>query len=591
MHKVTTTALVVAMGAFLASAAPARAWVQVQQQEQQIPEPCRNQEDGARCAGIQDDPTDCMEPRCLDQTCTLVPIPDGRTCTDRDQNTCTHGRCQAAKCVPTPVADGTACSDGTPASCGAQACSAGACVPAGGLPDPQQVNLGSVWDVDAEAARPRVATGTAFTDCCVFCDEQTLEALRPTPAGPERHEADGLLPLRRKLCGQITDYGVNDERADPRDILLNLRPAPVQNFPDFVAGLLNTVDTPLHGADALAFGCNWIGGQLVCRCDENACRTRAASVADKAIHAEVTPADEFYGEDARFLPITGGAPSIMFASPQCGYNGLINTLTEAKRNCIACSGVGGGNCRSELEGPDLRRDACVFGVYSYDHGGHSASSHTALCCAPDRGHDHPEIHPFDAVWWQHPEATGWMFAVFQDDSNRYSFPHCGDNNGADWSEAPRDITFRFPFRFPYRAGQQPRQACLRHVRTNALKDGAEHEILPLNVMTAALATTPEVTVLNDGSAHLLEVVEQAGFEGETHVRVEGALANGEVTGHIVVRVAVGCSERAEMVCTPEEIQASSPGSRHNTDDMGSGFYYGQLTFDCSCGEAPCARVQ
>src|SRR5207302_2800 len=126
-------------------------------------------------------------------------------------------------------------------------------------------------------------------------------------------------------------------------------------------------------------------------------------------------------------------------------------------------------------------EACVYGVYAYDHGEHSASSHTQLCRVIDPGHDHPEIHPFDAIWWRHPERKGWMFGVFQDDSNRYSFPYCGDNNGNQWSQAPRDLTFRFPFRFPRRSA--PQKACLRHVRTRNLKDNAPNIVRPMNITT------------------------------------------------------------------------------------------------------------
>jgi hypothetical protein len=42
---------------------------------------------------------------------------------------------------------------------------------------------------------------------------------------------------------------------------------------------------------------------------------------------------------------------------------------------------------------------------------HSAASHPNLSAPHDFSHDHPEIHPFDAVWWRNDADNGWMFAA------------------------------------------------------------------------------------------------------------------------------------------------------------------------------------
>jgi len=207
------------------------------------------------------------------------------------------------------------------------------------------------------------------------------------------------------------------------------------------------------------------------------------------------------------------------------------------------------------------------------------------------GHDHPEIHPFDAIWWRHPEKNGWMFGVFQDDSNRYSFPFCGDNNGNDWSQAPRDMTFRFPFRFSQRSSLQ--KVCLRHVRTRALKDGAAHTVRPMNVTTGAFVTpATELTTLIIGGRPMLQVMKEPGSERETHVRIEGSIVGDDVVGQIILRVAVGCDSRAGLRC----MRPPNSGTRtlfqdlgiantlvdYDDHDLGAGFYYAELTFQCAC---------
>jgi hypothetical protein len=448
--------------------------------------------------------------------------------------------------------------------------------------DPSQVAAISLRDVEVQAAEPRVRQATAFNDCCVRCDEQTLEALVPTPQGPQRFEADGLLPLRRKFCGLITKYGINDEVADPRDININILPAPVRPYLDFIAGFVFTDDTPLLGDDIRRFGPpNFVNPR---NCDFQACLQRAAKIENKVIHAEVTPDEHFYGADGRFLPIESSAQR----------SGAMFGISAGNKKCLNC--IDSGDCQSELESRDgiPGAEACVYGVYAFDHGGHSASSHRQFCCLKDPHHDLPEIHPFDAIWWRHPERKGWMFGVFQDDSNRYSFPHCGDqNNGNEWSQAPRDLTFRFPFRFPWRSA--PQKACLRHVRTRNLKDNAPNIVRPLNVTTGAFVTPrTEVTALTVGDFRLLEVVKESGTERETHVRVEGQIVGNDVVGQIILRVAVGCDDRAGTGCVrPDGPRDHRPPLfdrlrqinglvAYDKDDPGAGYYYAELTFGCAC---------
>jgi hypothetical protein len=430
-----------------------------------------------------------------------------------------------------------------------------------GTCDPSQVAAISVRDVEVVAAEPRVRKPTAFSDCCVVCGEQTLEALVPTPQGPQRLEAGGL-PLRRKFCGTVAKYGVNDEQADPRDIMLNILPAPVSPYPDFVAGFVNTEDTPLRGDDIRLFGPRNPFFNPV-PCDVQACLRRAATIKGKVIHAEVTPDEHFYGADGRFLPIESSAE-------RCG-----------NKKCMNC--IDGWDCQSELEshGGLSGAEVCVYGVYAYDHGGHSASSHKQLCCANDAGHDRPEIHPFDAIWWRHPERKGWMFGVFQDDSNRYSSPYCGDNNGNEWSQAPRDLTFRFPFRFP--RGTAPQKVCLRHVRTRNLKDNAANVVRPLNVTTGVFVTPQtEVVALTAGGQRLLEVVKESGTDRETHVRVEGRVVGADVVGQIILRVVVGTGPRAPGQALFDSLRQANGLVTYDKGDPGAGYFYAELTFGCAC---------
>jgi hypothetical protein len=422
-------------------------------------------------------------------------------------------------------------------------------------------SLGAASDVRVEASVPverRVRQATAFTDCCVTCEEQTLEALVPTPTGPQRKETDQGLPLRRQFCGKANRYGVNDETADPRDIMINILPSSISPNPDFVAGFVNTEETPLKGNDLLRFGpvppfnttSHWNLAN---------CLARAKEIPNKVIHAEITPDQEFYGQDVRFLPIRGSG------------------------NCSD-----GWDCASELEpgGGRSGTDLCVYGVYAIDHGSHSASRHTLLCGSLDPSHDRPEIHPFDAIWWRHPEANGWMFAVFQDDSNRYSFPHCDDDhNGNEWSQAPRDLTFRFPFQFSRQ--NTPRQFVLQHVRTRNF-NGSQSIIQPKNVMTSALVnTTSQTTSLVIGGQTLLQVVKEGGTERETLVQVEGRLVKNMVTGHIILRVAVGCDQRNTNCVKPtgprdhrtplfNRLRQENGRVVYDNDDPGAGYYYAEL---------------
>ncbi|MFZ0751658.1 MAG: hypothetical protein WAM70_20020 [Pyrinomonadaceae bacterium] len=423
----------------------------------------------------------------------------------------------------------------------------------------------SLRDVEVEAADPRVRRATAFNDCCKRCDHQTLEALVPTPQGPRRFEADGRLPLRRKFCGTITKYGVNDEAADPRDFNINIRPAAMAPYPDFVAGLVKTDGTKQFAVT----DCRPQASQ--------ACLNKARDLqgrqrfGDKVIHAEVTPDEHFYGADGRFLPIVGSfADCVVFA------------FSPPNKKCTDC--INGANCLSELEPRDglSGTEACVYGVYSYDHGEHRDTNHRDLCCSQDSSHDIPEIHPFDAIWWRHPERKGWMFGVFQDDSNRYSFPHCGDeNNGNEWSQAPRDLTFRFPFRFPRRSA--PQKACLRHVRTRNLKDNSPNIVRPLNVTTGVFVNpATEVIALRVGGQRLLEVVKEFGTGRETHVRVEGRIVGDDVVGQIILRVVVGTGPRDPSQTLFDRLRQTNGLVTYNKNDPGAGYFYAELTFECAC---------
>ncbi len=492
------------------------------------PETCAGRPDGTACPDVTDTPGDCVKPVCIQGVCDVDrPVIDNRLCTDTDGNACTQARCtpNTGTCDQTVWAPlGTSCQGTTSPFCGVRTCSRGFCTGGFAVPVPDTDNPASVG---VAARYPAVFKATAENDCCWTCDEQVLEALRPTSTGPARTEVGGGLPHRRKLCGTVVGYGVNNETQDPRDIMINIRPGP--GFEDFVAGLPHTDCTP----------------------------QTPSNVADRCVHAEITPANQFYGEDASFLPIA--------SSGTCADSSIPET------NCYSWLELGGG------------RDVCVYGVFAYDHGEHSASSHTSLATVVDGSHDHPEIHPFDAIWWRSVGADGWTFALFQDDSNRYSTPSCSgdsDHNDNRWSQAPRELTFRFPFRFP--RAEAPRRACLRHARTPRFGEPVPHEVIPLNVTTAGRpAPFAESKTLSSGGTTLLEVVEPAGFEGETLVRVEGCATETEVKGEILLFAAVGCNG-----CSSTALANLDPNGRHDGDDPGSGYLYGELTFE----DGPCDGV-
>ncbi len=517
---------------------------------------CLEVADGQPCPGVPDRAGDCVAPVCRGGECVaLEPVGDDRACDDVDGSRCTQARCvpgagvcdQSARLRP----DGTPCDDELPDFCGGGSCQAGSCIAAGGSGGPDPLDPAAVEVV----ARPqRVDTSEAFNDCCIFCQHQSLEALRPTPAGPEKLEPDGGLPLRTKYCGEVRRYAVNDERDDPRDILLDL--APVDGFEHFVSGLLQTNCTKLEGAERRVFDVRRRPPFFLPRsCPTDACLEAAESKEGKCIHAELTPAQQFYDEDARYLPIS-----------------------DDDSDCSDDS-----DCTSRLEVSG--QTVCVYGVYAYDHGEHRVSTHDhSLCCVRERSHDHPEIHPFDAIWWRHDERDGWIFGVFQDDSNRYSRPHCGSqNNDSRWSQAPRDVTFRFPFRFPRSEG--PRIATLRHVVTRGLDRGV-HSVVPLNVTTAAMPDpVPEVKTLTAAGATWLEVVEPEGFEEETQVRISGCVTATELKGLITVRAAVGCGSGCS------NLVGLNPNGRHDFGDPGSGFLYDELIFERTAAPTLTVRLR
>ena len=412
-------------------------------------------------------------------------------------------------------------------------------------PPPEGPIAAPAQEVRAEAVPLAIDQTTAFSDCCVTCGEQTLEALIPTPDGPRLHVAGEPMPPRQTLCGRVTQYVVNDEVADPRDICINLRPLDIAPFPDFVAGFVKTEAGFATVGDVQRFG-----HQI---CDAAACAARARQIVAKIVHAEVTPDEHFYGQDARFLPIA--------ASGKCSDSDE--------------------TCDSDLEPSRGAEDVCVHGVYAYDHGDHHGTGLHGLCCVMDLHHDHPEVHPFDAIWWKDPRKNGWVFGVFQDDSNRYSFPHCGDTNNNAWSQAPRDVTFTFPFRFKRSAGCQ--LVHLRHVRTTNMA-GRPNTVRPLNVTRSERATGPEALFLTaDEPAFrpLLEVRKEAGSGRETHVRVVGGVNGAEVEGQIILSVAVGSGRPGADIF--DELKNTNRLVTYDARDAGAGYYYAELFFEGKCG--------
>lgn len=415
--------------------------------------------------------------------------------------------------------------------------------------------MDDIAEVEVTARRLDVGQVEAYNDCGWCCSEQSLEALRPTPNGPERREPDGGVPERRKFCGTVVRYGINDENADPRDIMLNMVPSP--GFEHFVKGFLNTECTALSDEEEDLFG------KDDAECPVGACLAASEGPDGKCLHVELTPAEQFYRQDARYLPIHGYLPGDLEVACDDGW-GCKSALEPASE--WSGSPPPGGAAGQEGQ------EVCVYGMYALDHGSHRAAEHREHCCSKDPDHDRPEIHPFDALWLRHPSGQpGWVFGAFQDDSNRYSSPPCGGgffpNN---WSQAPRDLTFRFPFRFP--RGATPPKACLRHTRTTNIF-GDAWRVQPLNVTTRFMPQPlSEAKRLESGGVTVLEVVEPPGAEAETQVQLSGCVTPEEVSGFLTVRVAVGCKD------------AGSCAGLDDPNDYGSGLYFGELTFEADCGE-------
>ncbi len=495
----------------------------------------------------------CSLGRCVPYTGVCAPqepLADGTSCPDLDGNACTKASCRAGSCSQTGTvsADGTPCPDTDGSVCTVARCQSGSCNQGGIFPEVPSMQ--DLTKVEVKAREVRVTESETYTNCCALCARQWLEALRPTPLGPERQEPDGGLPQRTTYCGTVVRYGVNDENADPRDIMLNIEPSP--GFEHFVKGFLNTECTGLTFDEKRQFE------KTDAQCPVSSClaASEVPSRTGRCVHVEVTPANQFYGKDSRFLPIDNGG--------DCGDGWGCKSALEPAGQWSGSPPAGGQPGQSG-------RQVCVSGVYAVDHGsGHRASSHRELCCSRDASHDRPEIHPMDAIWFRQPNGgLGWVFGVFQDDSNRYSYPHCSDyHNGNRWSEAPRDMTFRFPFRLP--RSPIPWKACVRHNRKG---QGAGPEIQPVNVTTSSMPQPlAEVKTLLDSTtgAAVLEVVEAPGAEGETQVRLEGCVTGDQITGFLTLRVAVGCPRGT-----------SCPGL-NDSGDPGSGFYYGEVVFQGSC---------
>ncbi|MGB5658444.1 MAG: hypothetical protein WBO54_03100 [Thermoanaerobaculia bacterium] len=478
-----------------------------------------------------DEPRDPIDddPRPDPITCSL--LPDGVPCPNELDRTgdCTVPLCRAGNCVETPEPAGTPCrdTDGNPLT--VSRCEAGT-----GRCDQRaetrpRFTSESPEDVVAAALDP-VIQPTAVVDCGLCCESQNLEALRvPTAAEPLRQLGPGQSGQREMFCGAVVGYGVHDENADPRDILINIEPPePPSRFDDFVRGFEQTQCSPPGR------GC---------------------------IHAEITPANQFYEEDDVFLPIS--------SDEHCDDGG-----------------IGSDSCSSFLERD--RSPICVYGPYAFDHGTHKKSSHRDLNTIKDDSHDHPEIHPIDAIWWPQPAGNGWVFAVFQDDSNRYSEPYCngnggffGSNNANGWSQAPRDLRFSFPFSFPL--SEAPVRANLRHIQTRNF-DGQFRTVLPLNVTTKLYTQSDEGAAsrrFTTGGNVLLEVVEEDGMDLETEVGIVATVDGDQVSGTVNLRLAVGCdpSDPQANGCSQAILRAASPRGRHDAGDPGSGYFYGELVFE------------
>ena len=442
----------------------------------------------------------------------------------------------------------------------------------------------SVTAVTATVRNPRVETTEAQTDCGdgvfnVGADHH-LEAGRVTTSGVA-HET---FPERAQYCGKIVRYGVNNEFGPARDIMFNMTPLP--GYEHFVKGFISTECASIGdivGGDACAKGDAKCSAECTTLANQTRVRMKNGEERTKCIHAEITPPEQFFEADSRYMPV-----------PDTGEHSSKWDLPTALVSVPKVDGV----------------EACVYGVYAIDHGeSHGAKAHKDWRCTLDKTHDRPEIHPFDATWWRIPskpkakyKRDGWVMAVFQDDSNRYSYPHCtDDHNGSSWAQAPRDVTFRFPFRFDH--SDKPKHACLRHVRAPKYAKkctprpgstpscvwsatGPDVEIVPLNVTTlAATSATAELKTLTapDGRAALV-VDEPADFDTETHVTVDGCVQGNQATGFITLRVAVGCNDTAhgasnpKMACAKADLARYNPRGRHDSGDSGSGFYYAELFF-------------
>ena len=355
---------------------------------------------------------------------------------------------------------------------------------------PAQMNAPA--GVVASAFDEQLSMREAYADCCIVCREHHTEALRPSPSGPFR----GGFLRREKYCGTVRAYGTNNESGDPYDIMMNVEPTP--GFNHFVAGLRNTECTPVT--------------ESFDSCEASGTCASSANDPRRCIHVEINPDDSLYGKDKRFLPILADSD--------------------------------GWGTTSELE-PNGR--LCAYGPYVIDHGiGHGAAGHPGnLCCSKELDHDRPEIHPADALWWRHPDADGWMFALMQDDSNRYSSPHCDEsNNGNEWAQAPRDITLKFPFTYPLSSPNL--RACLRHMRTKNFSN--TNVVIPSKgVSTANTAMVARSTHFNDaktfyvGTRPFITITEQV--DAETEVAISGCVSGDYASGTIKVRATIGCNPK------------------------------------------------
>ena len=89
-------------------------------------------------------------------------------------------------------------------------------------------------------------------------------------------------------------------------------------------------------------------------------------------------------------------------------------------------------------------------------------------------------------------------------------------------------------------------------------------------------------------------MKELGTERETHVRVEGRIVGDDVVGQIILRVVVGCDDRAGNNCVRptgprdhrttifDRLRQTNGLVNYDKGDPGAGYFYAELTFGCAC---------